>query len=101
MFWGEQGFEEGRQCWTLAKTSIHGFLPIPQNCHPVFPGFLRKWQDETLVGAMEQSIHWYVESNVGGVDGAIIQQISERLAWVLRKEKQPQSRCISKNLSRR
>jgi hypothetical protein len=63
------------------------FFPDSTELPSVFPGFLRKWQDETWRELVEQSIHWYVESSkqAGGVNGALVLQQTalERLAWVL------------------
>ena len=53
----------------------------------VFPGFHRRWQDETWNEPSRLAIHWYVESNMcaGGVEGGTIlaQAAFELLAWTL------------------
>lgn len=85
---GKQVFEEwsGYRADSWQNT-YSWFSPDSTELPEVFPGFLRKWQDETWRELVEQSIHWYVESSkqAGGVDGAIILQQTalERLAWVL------------------
>lgn len=85
---GEKVFEEwsGYRADSWQNT-YSWFSPDSTELPSVFPGFLRKWQDETWRELVEQSIHWYVESSkqAGGVDGAIILQQTalERLAWVL------------------
>jgi len=85
---GEQVFEEWSSCRADSWQNTYiWFSPDSTELPSVFPGFLRKWQDETWRELVEQSIHWYVESSkqAGGVDGAIILQQTalERLAWVL------------------
>lgn len=85
---GEQVFEEWSSCRADSWQNTYSwFSPDSTELPAVFPGFMRKWQDETWQELVEQSIHWYVESSkqAGGVDGAIVLQQTalERLAWVL------------------
>jgi hypothetical protein len=53
----------------------------------VFPGFLKRWQDEIWRDSIETAIYWYIRSNTseGGIDGSIIlaQAALELLAWTL------------------
>jgi len=53
----------------------------------VFPGFLRRWTDDTWKEPIRHAIHWYIESNMcaGGIEGSIIleQAAFELLAWTL------------------
>ena len=51
----------------------------------VFPGFLKRWQDEIWRDSIETTIYWYIRSNTSesGIDGSIIlaQAALELLAW--------------------
>ncbi len=57
-----------------------------------FPGFSRRWKDETWNEPIRLALHWYVESNMcsGGVEGGTIltQAAFELLAWTLLVEDQ-------------
>jgi hypothetical protein len=52
-----------------------------------FPGFLKRWQDETWNEPLLLALHWYGEANMsaGGVEGSVIlaQAAFEVLAWTL------------------
>jgi hypothetical protein len=52
----------------------------------VFPGFIRRWNDDKWKESIKVAIYWYVKSNTrsGGIDGSIIlaQAALELLAWV-------------------
>lgn len=58
----------------------------------VFPGFHRRWKDESWNEPIRLALHWYVESNMcaGGVEGGTIlaQAAFELLAWTLLVEDQ-------------
>lgn len=85
---GEQVFEEWSDCRADSwENTCSWFSPDSTELAEAFPGFLHKWQDETWRELVEQSIHWFVESNKqsGGVEAAIVLQQTalEQLTWVL------------------
>lgn len=85
---GEKVFEEWSDCradtW---HNNYSWFCPDSTELPKVFPGFMRKWQDEAWRELVKDSIRWYVESSkqAGGVDGAIVLQQTalELLSWVV------------------
>jgi hypothetical protein len=85
---GEQVFEEWSDCRADSwQNNCSWFSPDCTDLPEAFPGFMRKWQDETWRELVEQSIHWFVESSkqAGGIEaGIVLQQTAlEQLAWVL------------------
>lgn len=84
---GEQVFEEWSACRADSwQNNCMWFYTDSTDLVEAFPGFMRRWQDKNWRELVQESIHWYVESNkqAGGVDGAIVLQQAalERLAWV-------------------
>jgi hypothetical protein len=57
----------------------------PKSLSTVFPGFWRKWNDDTWTSTLSAVIYWYCRSNpaLSGTDGSLIlaQTGLERLAW--------------------
>lgn len=84
---GKQIFEEWSACRADSwRNTYMWFYTDSTDLVEAFPGFMRRWQDKNWRELVQESIHWYVESNkqAGGVDGAIVLQQAalERLAWV-------------------
>lgn len=57
----------------------------PKSLSTVFPGFWRKWNEDTWTSTLSTVIYWYCRSNpaLSGTDGSLIlaQTGLERLAW--------------------
>jgi hypothetical protein len=90
------GYDEaGKQVWEEWPTLVEAD-PWQNGCIwfdidstevvDIFPGFMRRWENDNWRGLVQESIHWYLESNkkAGGINGSIVleQTALEKLAWV-------------------